>query len=112
MKTRSGKTLIISAAICSLIFVLSGTAEAHGSVDFNLSIGVPAAVYGPVYAPIYAPPPDVVYAPRPVYYPPPVYYSPAYYYPSEPWEVRRQREWRRHEWREEHRRHERHGDDD
>lgn len=110
MKTRTGKTLIMSAAVCGLLWGLSDIAAARGSVDVNLSIGVPAAVYGPVYAPVYGP----VYAPPPVvvYAPPPVYYAPGYYYSSEPWEIRRQREWRRHEWRDEHRRHERHRDHD
>lgn len=102
MKTRTGKTLIMSAAVCGLLWGLSDTAAARGSVDVNLSIGVPGAVYGPVYAP----PPVVVYAP------PPVYYAPGYYYSNDPWEIRRQREWRRHEWREGHRRHERHRDHD
>lgn len=104
MKIKTGNALIISAVLCGSLLGLSGTAAAHRSVDFNLSIGVPAAFYGPVYSPMYAPPPAVV----PVYYPPQVYYPPAYYYSGGPREIWRQREWRLREWREEHRRHERH----
>jgi hypothetical protein len=101
MKTNKGKTLFIGAALCGSLLMLSGTAAAHGSVDFNLSIGVPGVVYGPAYVPVYAPPPQVVYAPSPVYYPQAVYYSSGYYY-REPWQSRHQREWQRHEWHERH----------
>jgi len=111
MKSRTGKALIISAAACGLLWGLSGSAAARSSVDFNVSIGVPL-YYGPVYSPMYAPPPQVVYVPRPVYYPPPVYYTPTYYYYGGPREIRPQREWRRHEWRDEHRHHERYGNDE
>ena len=109
MKTRTGKPLIVTAAVCSSLLMLSGTAAAHGSVDFSLSIGVPAVVYGPAYAPVYEPPPQVVYTPQPVYYPPPMYYSHGYYYSNEPREFRHRRQWEDHEW---HERHHRHDDDD
>lgn len=57
-----------------VLAVASGTAAAHSSVSFGISLGVPAPVY-------YAPPPAVYYQPAPVYYAPgPVYYAPAYYY--------------------------------
>jgi hypothetical protein len=112
MKTRTGKTLIVTAAVCSTLLMLSGTAAAHSSVDFNVSVGIPGVVYGPAYGPVYAPAPEVVYAPQPVYYPPPVYYSPAGYYSGDRWEGRHQREWQRREWHERHHGHHWHEDDD
>jgi hypothetical protein len=59
--------------------VASGTAAAHSSVSFGISLGVPVAP-APVY---YSAPPAVYYEPAPVYYAPAprVYYAPAYYGP-------------------------------
>lgn len=107
MNTRT-RFPVIAAALCMLSLGLSGSALAHGSVDFNLSVGVPGVVYGPVYAA----PPEVVYVPRPAYYPPAVYYPPAYYAPGPRWEEERHRDWERREWRHHNHRHEWRDDDD
>jgi hypothetical protein len=66
----------------TVLAVASGTAAAHGRVNFGISLGVPVA---PVYvapAPVYYAPAPVYYAPRRVYYAPRrVYYAPRYYAP-------------------------------
>jgi len=60
-----------------VLAVASGTAAAHSSVSFGISVGVPVS---PVYV---APPAVVYYEPAPVYVRPAprVYYAPAYYGP-------------------------------
>jgi len=59
------------------LIVASGTAAAHSSVSFGISLGIPVA---PVYT---APPAAVYYEPARVFYAPAprVYYAPAYYGP-------------------------------
>jgi len=81
--------------------LLVGTAQAHGGVNWSLSIGVPGfGVYAP--APVYAPPvvvapPAYSYSPAYSYYyaPPPVYYAPPYAYgPAPVWVAPRHRPYR------------------
>ena len=75
--------------------LLAGAAQAHGGVNWSLSIGVPGfGVYAP--APVYAPP-VVVAPPAYSYYyaPPPVYYAPSYgYAPAPVWVAPRHRPYR------------------
>jgi hypothetical protein len=108
-----GKVIAASA----LFALMSGTALAHGRVEFGFSIGVPAPVYV-APAPVYRAPPPVYYETSPDGYyvaPPQVYYyaAPAPYYdPGPGLSIRYRRaypEYRdRHEWRE----HRRYRDDD
>ena len=81
-------------AIAAGLIALSGTAMAHSSVGFGISIGTPAPVY------VAPPPPPVVYYPQPVYVPPrPVYVAPApvyYYAPPGHWRHHRHHRHHRH----------------
>lgn len=111
---RIRKQLVLGAALFGLA---SGTALAHGDIQFGFSIGVPAPVYvDPV--PVYSAPPQVYYgAPPDGYYvePPRVYYSvpaPSYYDPGPGVSIRYERAYP--EYRERRGWHERrrHRDDD
>lgn len=98
---------VITAGV--FLALMSGTALAHGGVEFGFSIGIPAPVYV-APAPVYSAPPPVYYETSPEGYyvvPPQVYYSapaPSYYdaRPGISIEYRRAYpEYRaRHEWRE------------
>jgi hypothetical protein len=68
---KSKRTTLLAAAIG--LAALSGTAAAHGNVDFGFYIGVPAPVYTTPRPAYYGPPPRVYYPPAPVYYGPPAY---------------------------------------